>query len=593
MPWLKKHSGLIGATCVFLIFFALAVAGGIRNFSPVPHWDMWGGTLGFFIAHSDGNTSIWWSLHNEHRIVLSRVLFWLDYRFFGGTSVFLIVMNYVLVLAAIAVFYRICLARLESEPQARTFALITTGLIGAWLFQWMQEENLSWAFQSQFFLAQLLPLCALFLLFQSTQKRNSANPGEQAEPAHNEAYTPKSLAWFVCASLLGIASAGTMANGVIALPLMTLYVLLLRQPWWQGSVLTVLSIITITVYFSDYNPPDSHGSVTQTLLSQPLDAIQYVLLYLGTPFYLLLGENASSQTIALIASCLMGLISVVALLRYVKYPQYHALPLALVFYIIFLAGTALGTAGGRLVFGVEQALTFRYTTPALMAWASLIALSLPWVISAFKRWRITSTSVLMVLLITMLSLQLSALEHKHQQTFDRALAALALELGVRDETQILATYVMSDGLIGTAEVASAYNLSVFGIYPWRDLRPQLGRGLTDVPTEQCIGHLDIVHTIGQENNFLKIAGWIFDSNTHKSPQLLRIINRERVTIGFALSGRPRPDVAEAVNSKAGLSGFSGYINTPIGGAEIILVGDSPGCVLNIDLPALHSMDAGS
>jgi hypothetical protein len=496
------------------------------------------------------------------------------------------------VLAAIAVFYRISLARLESEPQAKTLSLIITGLIGAWLFQWMQEENLSWAFQSQFFLAQLLPLCALFLLFQSTNKRSVAKR-DDPQPDRHDAYKTNPLIWFVFACLLGIASAGTMANGVIALPLMAIYVLIMRQPWWQSSVLAVLSIITITLYFSDYNPPASHGSLTETLLSQPLKAIQYVLLYLGTPFYLLLGQNESSQIVALLASCMMGLISVIALLQYVRYPQHHGLPLALVFYIIFLAGTALGTAGGRLVFGVEQALTFRYTTPALMAWASLFMLSLPGIISAFQRWRIASASMLMALLLTMLSLQLNALEPKHQQIFDRAVAALALELGVRDESQILTTYVMSDGLIGTAEVASAYNLTVFGIYPWRDLRAQLGRRFTDLPAEQCLGHLDVVHTIDQENNFLQIAGWIFDSNTHKSPQRIRIISSDAVTIGFALSGRPRPDVAKAVNTKAGLSGFSGYISSPIRGAEIRLVGDNPGCVLNIDLPALPIMDGGS
>jgi hypothetical protein len=593
MPWLKQHSGLIGATCVFLIFFALAVAGGIRTFSPVPYWDMWGGTLGFFIAHSDGDSSIWWSLHNEHRIVLSRVLFWIDYKFFGGTSIFLIVMNYILVLSAIAVFYRISLARLESEPQAKTLSLIITGLIGAWLFQWMQEENLSWAFQSQIFLAQLLPLLALYVLFQSIQKRSVESNGDKSGRGTGDSSGLKSISWFFSACLLGIASAGTMANGVIALPLMAIYVLIMRQPWWQSSVLAVLSIITITLYFSDYNPPASHGSLTETLLSQPLKAIQYVLLYLGTPFYLLLGQNESSQIVALLASCMMGLISVIALLQYVRYPQHHGLPLALVFYIIFLAGTALGTAGGRLVFGVEQALTFRYTTPALMAWASLFVLSLPGIISAFQRWRIASTSVLMALLLTMLSLQLNALEPKHQQIFDRAVAALTLELGVRDESRILTTYVMSDGLIGTAEVASAYNLSVFGIYPWRDLRAQLGRRFTDLPAEQCLGHLDIVHTIDQENNFLQIDGWIFDSNTHKSPQRIRIISSDAVTIGFALSGRPRPDVAKAVNSKAGLSGFSGYISSPIRGAELRLVGDNPGCVLNVDLPAIPSMDGDS
>ena len=592
MRWLKQHPGLVGATSVFLTFFLLAVAGGLRSFSPVPYWDMWGGTLGFFIAHSDGDSSIWWSLHNEHRIVLSRVVFWMDYKFFGGTSIFLIVMNYILVLSAIAVFYRISLARLESEPQTKTLSLIITGLIGAWLFQWMQEENLSWAFQSQFFLAQLLPLCALFLLFQSTNKRSVAKR-DDPQPDRHDAYKTNPLIWFVFACLLGIASAGTMANGVIALPLMAIYVLIMRQPWWQSSVLAVLSIITITLYFSDYNPPASHGSLTETLLSQPWQSIHYALLYLGTPFYHLFGKDDLGMNAAWISSLIMGLLVLAALYRFIKSPENHGLALALIFYIVYLAGTALGTAGGRLVFGVSQALAFRYTTPALMAWATLFIVFLPAIICAFRRWPIPSFLALGITLITMFSTQLAALEPKKHQLFNRAIAALALELGVRDEQSILATYVMSNGLIGTAEEASKYNLSVFGMYPWKDLRPQLGLEFTDLPTQQCLGHLDFLHTIDQEDNFLQIRGWIFDSNTRKSPKRIRIISSDAVTTGFALSGQPRPDVAQAIHQQADLSGFTGYISSQIRDTQIVLVGDNPGCVLNIDLPALPIMDGGS
>lgn len=580
MYWFKKNIGTVSALLVFLTFFLLAVAGGLRAYSPVPFWDMWGGTLGFFIAHSDGNTSVWWALHNEHRIVLSRALFWLDYRLFNGTSAFLITMNYVFVLSAVAVFYQLCLARLQQDPKARSLALIAASLIGAWLFQWMQEENLAWAFQSQFFLAQLLPLCALFALYQSTL--NGAISGSVD--------TKRSRAFFMMACVLGVASAGTMANGVIALPLMTLYSLLMRQHGLRSLTLTIVSLVTIALYFSDYNPPAAHGSLTDTLLNQPADAAHYVLLYLGTPFYMLFGGAKIGAMAAVLASSIMGLIATVALVRYVKNPRTHGLSMALVIYIVFLTGTALGTAGGRLVFGVSQALTFRYTTPALMAWAALFVLCLPWIIEAFKRWRIASLSVLGVALIAMLSLQLQALEPKHQQVFDRAVAALALELGVKDETQILTTYVMSDGLINTAEVASTYNLSVFGMYPWQDLRPEIGRRFSGRSDTQCLGHLDSVERIAQDNNYLVIRGWLFDRNTRQSPELIRIINGDGVTAGFALTGQPRPDVAEAINRRAGLSGFTGYVSIHANDGVLELIGDNPVCVLPVDLSTNNAMD---
>lgn len=580
MYWFKENISTVGALLVFLIFFLLAVAGGMHAYSPVPFWDMWGATLGFFIAHSDGNTSVWWALHNEHRIVLSRVLFWLDYKLFDGTSAFLIAMNYVFVMSAIAVFYQICLARLKPDPQARKLALISASLIGAWLFQWMQEENLAWAFQSQFFLAQLLPLCALLALYQSSLTKTVSGNVD----------TTRSRTFFMMACVLGVASAGTMANGVIALPLMTLYSLVMRQHWLRSLTLTIVSMATTTLYFSNYNPPPSHGSLTDTLLSQPVDAAHYVLLYLGTPFYMLFGGAETGAIAAVFASIFMGLITTAALVRCIRNPHAHGLSMALVIYIIFLAGTALGTAGGRLVFGVYQALTFRYTTPALMAWAALFVLCLPWIIEAFRRWRVASLSLLGVTFIAMLSLQLQALEPKHQQIFDRAVAALALELGVKDETQISTTYVMSDGLIGTAEVASAYNLSVFGMYPWRDLRPEIGRRFSGQSDTQCLGHLDSVERIEQDNNYLVIRGWLFDRNTRQSPELIRVVNGDGITAGFALTGQPRPDVADAVNRRAGLSGFIGYVNMHTNDGLHELVGDNPVCVLPVDLSINDAMD---
>ena len=85
----------------------LAIIGGIKGYSSIPYWDMWDSTVNFNIRLAQGDYSVWWAQHNEHRIVLSKILFWMDQYFFGGLSTFLIITNYLLVLALVYLFWRI------------------------------------------------------------------------------------------------------------------------------------------------------------------------------------------------------------------------------------------------------------------------------------------------------------------------------------------------------------------------------------------------------------------------------------------------------------------------------------------------------
>jgi hypothetical protein len=63
---------------------AAAIIGAMRYYSPVPLGDMWNGYLDFFMEVQNGNHAAWWTQHNEHRIVLARLLFWMDLSFFNG-----------------------------------------------------------------------------------------------------------------------------------------------------------------------------------------------------------------------------------------------------------------------------------------------------------------------------------------------------------------------------------------------------------------------------------------------------------------------------------------------------------------------------
>jgi len=571
---------LLAAVGTALYFVLTTIIGMINSYTPVPFWDMWGGTLGFYIAHRDGDTSIWWSQHNEHRIVLSRILFWLDYELFNGNSVFLFVMNAVLACVSVLLFYLFSRDLLTAHfaEQRQLLLWVFTALICAWLFQWMQDQNFAWAFQSQFFLAQLMPLLALYLLSRAV------NAGA------------KQRGWFIAACMAGVACVGTMANGVLALPLMTLYALAVRQPRTRVGVLAVMSVLMLFLYFFDYAAPVSHGAGEQSAFAQPLLWIHYAFLYLGTPFYLLFGEDNTGMSAALIATSVIAVVSITLLtvtlrdlwIRRHPLEAAQAITLALVFYIIYLVGTAFGTGSGRLIFGLNQALEPRYTTPALMAWAAVFVLLLPLVIRHWRaaRWALIPAGL--GLLLLMVTLQWRALEPLHNQVFAHKVAGLALEMDIRDEAQINTIYEMSDGLINVANIASRYDLTMFGMSPWQNLRELPGRAsASNLPAPQqlptCLGHVDIVSRIPGETRFFSIEGWLFDPGSQSTAGLIEAQTTNGIVSGFGLGGYSRPDVAAAINISVIQTGFKAYLRLQDSGQALWLIPEGGGCALPINI----------
>lgn len=218
-----------------LTLIAISAIGGVLNFTPVPFWDMINGYLDFYVKVSTGDWSAWWHPHNEHRVIISRVLFWLDITIFDGHIWFLIICNYICVFLSAVVFYKYLKESNISTEKSTT--LILGIFFSAWLFSWSQQENLTWGFQSQFFLAQLIPLLAYYLLYKSTLPYVG------------------SAKYFIWSCLTGIAAIGTMANGIMTLPLMVTYAIILRQGWKRITTLAVLSMLAITLYFYNYPPP--------------------------------------------------------------------------------------------------------------------------------------------------------------------------------------------------------------------------------------------------------------------------------------------------------------------------------------------------
>ena len=69
---------------------------------------------------------------------------------------------------------------------------------------------------------------------------------------------------------------------------------------------------------------------------------------------------------------------------------------------------------------------------------------------------------------------------------------------------------------------------------------------------------------------------------------LYVVRADGTLAGVALTGAPRPDVAQNVHSKAAGSGFRGYLAASTKGQDVVAVGDAPVCKLSLRVPQAGS-----
>lgn len=535
----------------FAAFYLITtILRGINHYTPVPYADMWDGYINFYIRASQGDLNAWWVQHNEHRLVLSKVLFWLDLNFFKGRGIFLIIINYSLAALGFYILYKILQERLpESQDQftRNVFALTIFCLS----FSWLQSSNFYWAFQNQFFLAQTLPLAAFFLLYKSYATKTQA------------------LNYFIFACLLGVAAMGTMANGVVALPLMVILALMLRMRAWQIGILFLLALLTVGFYFHDYVSPPNHSSLFHTLSNDPLGLLEYMFLYLGSPFDVLFNRFIIMLTGILLLVCALGF-------TWQALKKHAALELMLLTFILYIGGAALATAGGRLLLGVDYALAGRYTTPALMAWSVLLILFAPMIA---KQARIDWQRILPLLFIPLLFLpaQFKSMHSTHDKLINREVAILALELGIPDDTQLAFLYPRPEHVLSLGKIAAENDLSVFGSAPFNNLLKLMGQKRPAL-TRPCQGYLDEPFVIAN-SHYVRISGWLFNPANKTIPPLVYILNEQHLIVGVALTGLEREDAKSLLGKKAEDSGFKGYLLVENLGQTIILHGTK-----NCELP---------
>jgi hypothetical protein len=277
--------------------------------------------------------------HNEHRMIFVIPLY------FGLLSVSnfnsIVPMQFSLLMILVIFFiisHYIVIRNGVSDRKKYFFA----ALISFLLFSLTQEENILWDFAAiQNMGVSLFTILSLYCLHRILQEN----------PARRNLYFVIALISALIATFASIQGLITWITGTIFMALV----------WRQKSFKTpafliwnAVAILTWIAYFYDYVKPEHHPSLSYSL-EHPGTFIHYFLALAGNAIS---GNFKAGVTVAGIALVVFLLIACVKIWKN-KQVRQLIFPLALTLNSLFVLGSI---AIGRTGFGVEQALSSRYTT---------------------------------------------------------------------------------------------------------------------------------------------------------------------------------------------------------------------------------------
>ena len=313
--------------------------------SPLPWFDEWA-TVSLIQSWQTGEASllgILFAQHNEHRILVPRLVFFADDLVFGGQG-YLSLAAIALVQALHAALFAVLLAR--ARP-ARAGRWALAAVVVALMFSLRQAENFTSGFQVQF-VGVFAGASAGFALFGLAVARY-----RQGRPATGP---------LVAAGLAVLVTTLTMANGLAAGFVVVALSLMARMPRRVTLACAAWAVLLAVVYLDGYVPVAHHSHPTESL-GHPLGLLLYVATYLGA-----MGVPGPAAVPALLGG--LGLVAGAAAVARTLRRGAGPAELALVGVMLFV-GTAAGvTAAGRLGFGIDQALSSRYATGSAAFWAA-------------------------------------------------------------------------------------------------------------------------------------------------------------------------------------------------------------------------------
>jgi hypothetical protein len=459
---LFKQVFLFTAVCIYMYSWVIIVK---QNYSNVPYWDEWNSRLEMNPYTNSLGLSDFWQPSNEHRIVISRLIFFLGFIFSNGNSISLILLNFFLQ----SVLTYIVIKRIFPDQSLRAVnfpGILLIIVVIVIQFSSLQRDNFTWAFQSGFFVMTLFSFLAFdhiakFITnFKGTTDRN-----------------------FWLAIFFGILSIGTMGSGIFVLPILSFILLMNRVQLKYAFIVAMFAVLSFSLYFHNYNVQSK--SPFEVLKESGITPIlSFVNFFVTAPLHEVLNQSDTflSNAIFILICTTLAVQIIKTSRKNAARSQSQILGIAI---LIFVLLSAVSTAIGRISIGIEQAYASRYMTVSFFGFLGFILLARP---SLFQKNKIkgSATFILLPLILLFGNFQYHSLSYQNVNVSAQKSAALALSLQINDSELMQSVFYDYPKAQSIANQLIKKRQSVFGENYIQELQGQLGRKILKSDLPDCM-----------------------------------------------------------------------------------------------------------
>jgi len=418
-------------------FFLTAIIGTYNFYSPIPVQDYWDQVINFNINVIENNSlSIWISFHNEHRIVLVRIFYWIIFKFFPSHEYLLSIFNFALI--TFFCIFNINLLNHKIRDQKIISYLITLAI--AITFFWSQKLNFFFEVQSQVLLSIFLPLISFYYFERFFLEEKNKD--------------------FFIALILVCFSAITIASGIFASLVGFLFFFSFKNKFKFKKIITlILTILIFLLYLHGYSS-QNHSSIFQNLIDHNINIIYFFLALIGNPIHFLLGKG---DLVGQIISPIIGLFifSNFLIKLWSNLKTQNKNDLFLLMSLTYLLITAGLTAVGRVNFGIDEAFSGRYTTLTLSIFLYFLVLNKQTLTYLYNYNYKLFHFIFSFFILLMCIYQLTVFKNNDIKFFDRSIAGLALSMKIYDPVLMDKIYPYHERLKEISLKAMEYELSMF------------------------------------------------------------------------------------------------------------------------------------
>jgi len=540
---------LVGLADIFYI---------LRHYTRYPFGDQWIWLERFY---RNGLPATLYAQFNEHRLVIPGLFYFLDHRYFGGTNTLLAFLQVLMQLGCI-VLVVLPLCRQADIPKPVRY--VFGGFVVITMLWFIQAEDFFYPYQICIVCCNLGILATLHLFARFVERTRQSRPlGGIA------------IGMLVCALWANFSN----GHGILIWPVLLVVGLVLRLPARWLSIVLMVMLCALAIYFFHYQTPAQHASPLESL-RHPILVAHYLVLMIGLPFFgagtqnIWLSSNVGSYFIAISGI----LLAVVLLLRFAltKGVQRSQAQVVYCSLMLLCLGACFITALGRIRFPLWQALSGRYAPVPLLFWISLTALVTVELCAREVHGglgRVIWCALLIVASMATLSTQALLGTYMAGRAQAQVAAALSIAVGTPDLVRIRDEFSLFDRIVFVDREATAFlGHSLF-------LRPEaaaLGTPLLDhfalAPANACLGVVDTVTLLPAPTQGARLLGWAWAGPQRSEIDGIWVVDDRMIIRGLGTQHLPRPDVAAAyANPAMDTAGWVAYSQLPPQGTGALTV----------------------